>query len=99
LEWLTTVLGVHYFGAVELNILFVGAVSSNILVYSVIKLVATMLIGCLFYKGYAMVEVLGINSNFGKFFLRSGYFTSFTVLMLVVANNLVSIVTIHKDKT
>ncbi|MEM3357009.1 MAG: DUF5658 family protein [Candidatus Bathyarchaeia archaeon] len=94
LDWLTTILGVHYFGAVELNPLFAGAVSSNILVYSIIKLAAAMLIGLLFYKGYAMEEVLGVNSNFGKLFLRSGYFTSFTVLMLVVANNLIAIVTI-----
>jgi hypothetical protein len=53
LDLLTTVLGVHYFGAVEINPLFADIVNTNILVYSGIKLSTIALIGLLFYLGYA----------------------------------------------
>ncbi|MCX8153985.1 MAG: DUF5658 family protein [Candidatus Bathyarchaeota archaeon] len=94
IDWATTVLGVHYLGAVELNPLFAGVINSNILVYSIIKIVAALLIGFLFYKGYVMAEGLDSCSNLGKLFLRSGYLTSFTALTAVVANNIIAIVSI-----
>lgn len=92
LDWLTTVLGVHYLGVVELNPLFAGVVSSNVLVFSVIKLAAAILIGLLFYIGYAAEETIGINSRLGKLFLCSGYYASLTTLTAVVANNIIVVI-------
>lgn len=92
LDWLTTVLGVHYLGAVEFNPLFAGVVSSNVLVFSVIKLAAAILIGLLFYIGYAAEETTGINSRLGKLFLGSGYYASLTTLTAVVANNIIVVI-------
>lgn len=92
LDWLTTLLGVHYLGAVELNPLFAGVLSSNVLVFSVIKLAAAVLVGVLFYKGYAFEKAQGINSRSGKFFLESGYFASLTTLIAVVANNIMVVI-------
>jgi hypothetical protein len=92
LDWLTTVLGVLYFGAVEINPLFAGIIDSNILVYSGIKLSAVVLIGFLFYKGYAIEKTLGINLHLGKLFIESGYFVSFMALTAVVANNIIAVV-------
>jgi hypothetical protein len=92
LDWLTTVLGVLYFGAVEINPLFAGIIDSNILVYSGIKLAVAVLIGFLFYKGYAIGKTPGINSHLGKFFLGSGYFASLMALTVVVANNIIAVV-------
>lgn len=94
LDWLTTILGVLYFGAVEINPLFAGIINSNILVYSGIKLAAAVLIGFLFYKGYAIEEALGINSHLGKVFLGSGYFASLLALTVVVANNIIVVVSV-----
>ena len=94
LDWVTTVLGVHYFGAVELNPLFACIVSSNMLFFSVIKLAGAVLVGFLFYLGYALEEKSGITSNLSRFSLRSGYCASLTLLMFVVANNLVAIVSL-----
>ena len=65
LDCLTTVLGVLYFGAVEINPLFAGIIDSNILVYSGIKLSTAVLIGFLFYKGHAMEKTLGSTSHLG----------------------------------
>jgi hypothetical protein len=92
LDWLTTVLGVLYFGAVEINPLFAGIIDSNILVYSGIKLSTAVLIGFLFYKGYAIGKTPGINSHLGKLFLGSGYFASLMALTFVVANNIIAVV-------
>lgn len=92
LDWLTTLLGVHYLGALELNPLFASVVSSNVLVFSVIKLATAILIGLLFYKGYAAEETLGINSRLGKLFLGSGYFASLTTLTATVTNNLIVVI-------
>ena len=92
LDWLTTVLGVLYFGAMEINPLFAGIIDSNILVYSGIKLSTAVLIGFLFYKGYTIEKTPGSNSHFGKLCLSSGYFASLMALTVVVANNIITVV-------
>lgn len=91
IDLLTTVLGVQYFGAVEVNPLFAGVVNSNILVYSGIKLSTVALIGFLFYQGYASEKTLGTNSNLGKRFLHSGYYVSLMALTVVVTNNMIAV--------
>ncbi|HUT17488.1 MAG TPA: DUF5658 family protein [Acidobacteriota bacterium] len=90
LDWLTTILGILYFGAVEINPLFAGIIDSNIMAYSGIKLSTAILIGFLFYKGYAIEKTPGINSHLGKLFLGSGYFASLMALTVVVANNIIA---------
>ena len=92
LYWLTTVLGILYFGAVESNPLFAGIIDSNILVYSGIKLSTALLIGFLFYKGYAIEKTPGINSHLGKRFIESGYFLSLMALTAVVTNNIIAVI-------
>jgi hypothetical protein len=91
LDLVTTVLGVLYFGAVEINPLFAGIANSNILVFSGIKLATAVLVGFLFYKGFASEKTLGINSNIGKRFLESGYCVSLMALTVVVANNVIAV--------
>jgi hypothetical protein len=94
LDWLTTVLGVLYFGAVEINPLFAGIIDLNILVFSGIKLSAAVLIGFLFYKGYAINKTSGVNLHLGKLCLCSGYFASLMALTVVVANNIIAVVSV-----
>jgi hypothetical protein len=91
LDLVTTLLGVHYFGAVEINPLFAGIINSNIVVYSGIKLSTAILIGFLFYKGFASEKTSGINSNLGKRFLKSGYYVSLMALTVVVTNNMIAV--------
>ena len=94
IDWLTTLLGVHYLGAAELNPLFASMVNSNILAYSGIKLAAAVLVGFLFYKGYVIEKAAGISSHLGKVFLETGYLTSLMFLTFVVANNALAIVSL-----
>ena len=94
LDWLTTVLGVLYFGAVEINPLFAGITKASILAFSGIKLSTAVLIGFLFYKGYAIEKTPGLNSHLGKRFLESGYFVSLMALTVVVTNNVIAVVSV-----
>ncbi len=92
LDWLTTVLGVLYFGAVEINPLFAGITQASILAFSGIKLSTAVLVGFLFYKAYDIEEMPRFNSHLGKRFLESGYFVSLMVLTAVVTNNVIAVV-------
>jgi hypothetical protein len=92
LDLVTTLLGVHYFGAVEINPLFAGIINSNILVFIGIKLSTVILIGYVFFKGFASEKTLGINSNLGKQVLESGYCVSLMILTVVVTNNMIAVV-------
>jgi hypothetical protein len=91
-DWLTTLVGVTYFGAAEINPLFAALTHSNLLAFSVIKLSATLLIGFLFYKAYQIEKTLGASCQLEKRFLQSGYFLSLTTLTAIVTNNVIAVV-------
>ena len=50
LDWLTTIVGVVFFGATETNFLLAGLTRSNMLLFSAVKLSAITLTGLVFYK-------------------------------------------------
>jgi hypothetical protein len=90
LDWLTTIAGVFCFGAVEVNPLFSGLAHSNVLAFSGIKLLVTVFVGLLFYKTDKIKDNIGSNFNLGKHILNTGYFASFMILTVAVANNALS---------
>jgi hypothetical protein len=92
LDWLTTIIGILYFGAIEINPLFAGMTKASILAYSGIKLSVVVLAGFLFYKADKIEKMLRGNSHFGKRFLELGYFVSFMTLTLVVTSNIMTVV-------
>jgi hypothetical protein len=94
LDWLTTIAGVFCFGAVEVNPLFSGLAHSNVLAFSGIKLLVTVFVGLLFYKTDKIKDNIGSNFNLGKHILNTGYFASFMILTVAVANNITLIVRI-----
>src|SRR4030067_2720945 len=91
IDWLTTVIGIVCFGAVEVNPLFAALTQMNLLAFSVTKLLTVVLIGGLFYKaGSFKGESVGCASFSGRG-LDSGYFASLVLLLFVVANNAIAI--------
>ena len=92
IDWLTTVVGITYFGATEINPLFASITKTNLLAFSGIKLSATMLIGFLFYKAYAIEKTPRVTSQFEKRFLQSGFLLSLMTLTVVVTNNVIAVV-------
>ena len=94
LDWLTTVVGILFFGATETNPLMANLTQSNMLLFSAAKLLAIVLTGLLFYKAEAKAKLTGKISPFAKKFLNVGYATCILALAAVVLNNFNAIIKI-----
>jgi hypothetical protein len=94
LDWLTTLVGVMFFGATETNPLLTNLTQTNILLFSTIKLTAIMLTGLLFYKAEIKTKLTAQISPFTKKFLNSGYVIALFFLMVAVLNNFATIVNV-----
>jgi hypothetical protein len=92
IDCLTTVIGVIYFGAAEMNPLMAGIVSTNIVAFLVLKILATFLIG--FTYILAKRSLNKIPNKESKSFKYSNrlmtiVYTSLMVfLFIVIVNNL-----------
>jgi hypothetical protein len=94
LDWLTTIVGVAFFGATETNFLLAGLTRSNMLLFSAVKLSAITLTGLVFYKAETKAKLTSQISPMAKKFLTSGYAICLLTLTLVVANNFSEIVNV-----
>ncbi len=92
LDWLTTLVGIVFFGATETNPLIAGLTQSNMLIFSAVKLSAVTLTGLLFYKAETKAKIANQLSPFAKKFLLSGYGICMVTLSVVVLNNFSAIV-------
>jgi hypothetical protein len=91
LDLVITIVGMVFFGAVEVNPLLSGLTQTSILFLVGIKSSAVLFTGFLFYKGASIAELSVGASSLGIRFLEFGYFASLTFLTIVVANNIVTI--------
>jgi polyferredoxin len=91
LDWLTTVTGIFFYGAAEFNPLLSGLTKSSMMLFSVVKLSAVVLIGFAFYKAAAISKSRTNDWRFTKRFLYGGYSLTFLVLTAVVASNMIAI--------
>jgi hypothetical protein len=87
LDWLTTIVGVVFFGATETNPLLANFTQINMLLFSTFKLSAITITGMLFYKAGSKTKFTNEISPFAKKFLKSGYAISLFTLTAVVLNN------------
>jgi hypothetical protein len=94
LDWITTLVGVLFFGATETNFLLAGLTRSNMLLFSAVKLSAIILTGLVFYKAESKAKLVSQISPLAKKFLTSGYAICLLTLSLVVANNFSAIVSV-----
>ena len=94
LDWLTTLVGVVFFGATETNFLLAGLTRSNMLLFSAVKLSAITLTGLIFYKAETKAKLTNQITPLAKKFLTSGYAICLLTLTIVVANNFSAIVNI-----
>jgi len=91
LDWLTTVTGIFFYGGAELNPLISGLTKSSIILFSVVKLSAVVLIGFAFYKAAAISKSTTHDWHFAKRFLYGGYSLTLLALTAVVASNMIAI--------
>ena len=85
-DWVTTIIGVTFFGAQETNPLLMGLVNSNMVLFSAVKLCAVVGAGLAFYKAVGLSK--GLNWNVTNRFLDVSYSVAFLFLSGVVMNNL-----------
>jgi hypothetical protein len=90
IDWLTTTIGIVFFGASETNPLLAGLTQSNMLIFSFVKLLAVTITGVIFYMAETKAKTIK-GSLFTKNLLNSGYIISLFTLTAVVANNITSI--------
>ena len=94
LDWLTTLVGIVFFGATETNFLLTGLTQFNLLLFSAVKLAAITLTGLVFYKAETKAKLTSQISPLAKKFLTSGYAICLFTLSLVVVNNVSAIVNV-----
>lgn len=91
LDWLTTVTGVLFFGATEVNPLLSGITKSSMVLFSAVKLSAVVLAGFVFYKAAVISTTPSTNWHFATRFVDGGYSLTLLALTAVVVNNLITV--------
>ena len=91
IDWLTTVGGILFFGAKEINPLLSGLTQSSLLLFSTVKLSAIIFAGFAFYKAGAISKPMANDWHFTGRFLDGGYVLTLLALTAVVANNIIAI--------
>ena len=93
MDWLTTIIAIVYFGAVEVNPFFADITRTNLVAFTAIKLTTTIFVGLLYYLGEKML--LRLKDKNSKSFLcaritlREGYVITTAVLLITILNNLI----------
>jgi membrane protein DedA with SNARE-associated domain len=92
IDCLTTVIGVLYYGATELNPIMAGIVNTNIGAFLVVKIAATVLIAFTYFlANRTLTKTQNKSSRSFKYsykFLKIAYAGIIVFMVIVVANNL-----------
>lgn len=91
LDWLTTVTGIFFYGATEVNPLLSGLTRSSMLLFSEVKLSTVLIVGFAFYKASVVIKSRTDDWHSIKRFFYGGYSLTFLMLSAVVASNVIAI--------
>ena len=91
LDWLTTVTGIVFRGAVEVNPLLSGLTRSSMVLFSAAKIAAVIFAGLAFYKAFALIKPSKNDWRITNGFLNGGCLFAVMVLTLAVANNMIAV--------
>jgi hypothetical protein len=96
MDWLTTIIGIVYFGAVESNPFLADITQISLPVFTAIKLSTTIMVGLLFYKAEKTLQNTPDKSTrsfkCARIILRSAYVIATAFLLVAVLNNLTVVV-------
>lgn len=92
MDWLTTIIGIFYFGAVEGNPFLADIARTSLPAFTAIKLATTIFVGLLFYQGERILLRIQDKTS-GSFqctriILRGAYVAATVFLLIAVLNNL-----------
>ena len=95
LDWVTTMIGILYFGAVEGNPFLAGLASTNLPAFTAIKLGTAVFVGFLFYQADKTLNRTENKSskNFmlTRYLLKGAYLASAIFLLFAVLNNVLTV--------
>jgi hypothetical protein len=93
MDWLTTIIGIVYFGAVEGNPFLAEIARTSLPAFTAIKLSTTIIVGLLFYKAEkTLLRTPDKNSRSfrcTRIILRGAYIAATVFLLIAVLNNLI----------
>ena len=93
MDWLTTIIGIAYFGAVEGNPFLADITQTSLLTFTVIKLATTIMVGLLFYTAektlLGSVDKSTKSFKYARIILRVAYIAATGLLLSAVVNNLI----------
>lgn len=96
IDWLTTIVGIGYFGAVESNPFIAELANTNLLAFTVVKLGTALCVAFLFYRAERNLRKAPQDKNQdfkGRFrLLHCAQAISIAVLLAVVLNNVLIVV-------
>jgi hypothetical protein len=96
MDWLTTVIGIVYFGAVEGNPFLADITRTSLPAFTAIKLSTTIIIGLLFYNAEKMLlrtqDKDTRSFRCARIVLRIAYIIAMALLVAAVLNNLFFVV-------
>jgi 4-hydroxybenzoate polyprenyltransferase len=100
LDWLTTIVGIVWFGAVEGNPFLAGLAGSNLPAFTAIRLGTAVFVGFLFYQANKTLNSTENKSSKGfvrtRFVLKGAYLASAIFLTFAVLNNVLTVVNTAK---
>jgi hypothetical protein len=96
MDWLTTIIGIVYFGAVEGNPFLADITRTSLPAFTAIKLSTTIMIGLLFYTAEKTLLRTPDKSTrsfkCARIILRAAYIIATAFLLFAVLNNLIVVV-------
>lgn len=91
MDLLTTIVGITYFGAVECNPLLSGIVSTNLALFTILKLTSTIFVGLIFYQaGKILTQTPNKTSKAytaTRYLLKAAYIGVVAFMIVVITNN------------
>ena len=96
MDWLTTVIGLTYFGAIEANPFIAGVASQSLPLFTAIKLCTTFVVGLIFYQANRSLQQTQDKTSksfkWTKIVLRTAYIGATAMLLFAVVNNLIIVI-------
>lgn len=91
-DWLTTLAGILFFGATELNPLLANLTKTNMILFSIVKFATITFASLAFYKAVCLTNQKGNDWCFIKRFLNGGFSMTFLLLTAVVGSNMITLI-------
>jgi len=96
MDWLTTVVGISYFGAIEANPFIAGIAHQSLPAFTAVKLFTTLMVALIFYQANKCLlktdDKTTRTFKWTRLTLRTAYIGATAMLLVAVINNLLIVI-------